>query len=137
MRAERRQIEADLARAAELRSRDVVAEQAAEREAKEALVQPQTVVIVFQETSELDLESEYEFEAVGPSKRLHETLDAIIFAFFMALLAIYMILAAQFNSFLHPARAGRRPVAYTLIDDAQTAVARALNTLRSRSPAPR
>ena len=29
------------------------------------------------------------------------------------------------------------PVAYTLVDDAQTAVVRALRTLRSRSPAPR
>ena len=29
-------------------------------------------------------------------------MDAIIFAFFLALLAIYMILAAQFNSFIHP-----------------------------------
>jgi len=52
--------------------------------------------------SELDLARGYEFEAVGPSKRLHETLDAIVFAFFLALLAIYMILAAQFNSFVHP-----------------------------------
>jgi RND family efflux transporter MFP subunit len=99
MQAERRQIEADLARAEKLRSKNVVAEQqaerltnaldiarSAEREAKEALsmarrnlahtvvrapytgsvakrladegttalVQPQTVVIVFQETSELE-----------------------------------------------------------------------------------
>ena len=29
------------------------------------------------------------------------------------------------------------PVVYTLVDDAQTAVVRALRTLRSRSPAPR
>jgi len=50
----------------------------------------------------LDIEGEYEFEAVGPSKRLHETGEAIRFAFLMALVAIYMLLAAQFNSFVHP-----------------------------------
>jgi HAE1 family hydrophobic/amphiphilic exporter-1 len=52
--------------------------------------------------SALNLTSEYEFEAAGPTKRLRETVEAIIFAFFMALLAIYMILGAQFNSFVHP-----------------------------------
>jgi HAE1 family hydrophobic/amphiphilic exporter-1 len=50
----------------------------------------------------LDLGNDYEFDAVGPSKRLRETVEAVIFAFFVALLAIYMILAAQFNSFVHP-----------------------------------
>jgi HAE1 family hydrophobic/amphiphilic exporter-1 len=51
---------------------------------------------------ELDIGGEYEFDAVGPSKRLRETGDAIRFAFLLALVAIYMILAAQFDSFLHP-----------------------------------
>jgi HAE1 family hydrophobic/amphiphilic exporter-1 len=45
---------------------------------------------------------QYVLRPVGPSERLRETLTAIVFAFFMALLAIYMILAAQFNSFVHP-----------------------------------
>jgi HAE1 family hydrophobic/amphiphilic exporter-1 len=45
---------------------------------------------------------EYVMRPVGPSQRLRETLAAVVFAFFMALLAIYMILAAQFNSFVHP-----------------------------------
>jgi len=121
MRAERRQIKADLARVEKLRSRDVVAEQAAERltnaldvahsaerEASEALamarrnlehtvvrapyagsvtkrladegttalVQPQTVVIVFQETSELEAHAtipEVHFAAiqVGDAALLH------------------------------------------------------------------
>jgi len=121
MRAERRQIEADLARAEKLRSRDVVAEQAAERltnaldvaraaereagealalarrnlehtvvrapyagsvarrladEGTTALVQPQTVVIVFQETSELEAHAtipEVHFAAirVGDAALLH------------------------------------------------------------------
>jgi HAE1 family hydrophobic/amphiphilic exporter-1 len=52
--------------------------------------------------SELGLERGYHFDAEGPSKRLTETVNAVIFAFLMALLAIYMILGAQFNSFVHP-----------------------------------
>jgi len=52
--------------------------------------------------SELGLERGYRFDAEGPSKRLTETVNAVIFAFLMALLAIYMILGAQFNSFVHP-----------------------------------
>jgi HAE1 family hydrophobic/amphiphilic exporter-1 len=52
--------------------------------------------------SELEIGGEYEFEAVGPSKRMRESLAAIGFAFALALVAIYMILAAQFNSFVHP-----------------------------------
>ena len=51
---------------------------------------------------DLDIGREYEFEAVGPTKHLRESLEAIAFAFGLALVAIYMILAAQFNSFLHP-----------------------------------
>jgi HAE1 family hydrophobic/amphiphilic exporter-1 len=52
--------------------------------------------------AELGIGGDYEFAAVGPSKRLRETGAAIRFAFMLALVAIYMILAAQFNSFIHP-----------------------------------
>jgi HAE1 family hydrophobic/amphiphilic exporter-1 len=51
---------------------------------------------------ELGIGGEYEFAAVGQSKRMRETIEAIVFAFGLALVAIYMILAAQFNSFIHP-----------------------------------
>jgi len=51
---------------------------------------------------ELELPAGYEFDAVGPSKRLRETTAAVGFAFVLALVAIYMILASQFNSFVHP-----------------------------------
>lgn len=51
---------------------------------------------------DLGIGGEYEFDAVGPSKRMRETTVAIRFAFMLALLAIYMILAAQFDSFIHP-----------------------------------
>jgi HAE1 family hydrophobic/amphiphilic exporter-1 len=52
--------------------------------------------------SELRLDPGYSFDAMGPARRLRETFDAVVFAFVLALLAIYMILAAQFNSFVHP-----------------------------------
>jgi HAE1 family hydrophobic/amphiphilic exporter-1 len=51
---------------------------------------------------ELGIGGEYEFAAVGPTERMRESLSAILFAFLLALVAIYMILAAQFNSFVHP-----------------------------------
>jgi len=51
---------------------------------------------------ELEIGGEYEFEAVGPTKRMQETAEAVGFAFLLALIAIYMILASQFNSFVHP-----------------------------------
>jgi HAE1 family hydrophobic/amphiphilic exporter-1 len=51
---------------------------------------------------ELGIGGEYEFRAAGPSERLRETLQAVFFAFALALVAIYMILGAQFNSFVHP-----------------------------------
>ncbi len=51
---------------------------------------------------ELGIAGEYELEPVGPSKRLRETTAAVGFAFGLALVAIYMILASQFNSFVHP-----------------------------------
>jgi HAE1 family hydrophobic/amphiphilic exporter-1 len=57
---------------------------------------------VMQLVSELELEPGYRFEAVGPSKRLRETTAAVSFAFLLALVAIYMILASQFDSFVHP-----------------------------------
>ncbi len=51
---------------------------------------------------ELGISGEYELEPIGPSKRLRETTAAVGFAFALALVAIYMILASQFNSFIHP-----------------------------------
>ncbi len=51
---------------------------------------------------ELEIGGEYQLRPAGPSQRMRETLEAVIFAFGLALIAIYMILAAQFNSFIHP-----------------------------------
>jgi HAE1 family hydrophobic/amphiphilic exporter-1 len=51
---------------------------------------------------QMQLEPGYSFDAVGPSRRLRESFEAVVFAFGLALVAIYMILAAQFDSFVHP-----------------------------------
>ncbi len=51
---------------------------------------------------ELGVGGEYEIQPVGSSERLQETTRAVIFAFALALVAIYMLLASQFNSFIHP-----------------------------------
>jgi hydrophobic/amphiphilic exporter-1 (mainly G- bacteria), HAE1 family len=52
--------------------------------------------------AELGIGGEYELVPVGPSERLRETTAAVGFAFGLALIAIYMILASQFDSFVHP-----------------------------------
>jgi HAE1 family hydrophobic/amphiphilic exporter-1 len=51
---------------------------------------------------DLGITGEYELEAIGPTQRLRETIAAVGFAFAVGLIAMYMILAAQFNSFVHP-----------------------------------
>ena len=51
---------------------------------------------------ELGITGDYELQPIGPSKRLRETTAAIGFDFALALVATYMILASQFNSFIHP-----------------------------------
>lgn len=53
--------------------------------------------------NDLDLPAGYSWSAEGRSKRMKETGAAIGFAFMLALIALYMILASQFNSFAQPA----------------------------------
>lgn len=50
----------------------------------------------------LDLPSGYSISYEGSSEQIEETGRAILFAFSMALVALYMILASQFNSFGQP-----------------------------------
>ncbi|MCP4039789.1 MAG: efflux RND transporter permease subunit, partial [bacterium] len=59
-------------------------------------------VEVMRFVDELGLDAAVEIEPAGEPKRMRESLEAIGFAFSLALVAIYMILAAQFNSFAHP-----------------------------------
>jgi HAE1 family hydrophobic/amphiphilic exporter-1 len=51
----------------------------------------------------LGLPEGYEIAAVGPAESMAETARAIGFAFLLAMLAMYMILASQFDSFVQPA----------------------------------
>ena len=53
--------------------------------------------------SEIGLPLGYQGKHEGTAKRMQETAAAIVFAFMLALLALYMILASQFNSFTQPA----------------------------------
>jgi HAE1 family hydrophobic/amphiphilic exporter-1 len=50
----------------------------------------------------LDLPPGYSYEFVGRAKALQETNVGFIFAFLLSFLFMYMILAAQFESFVHP-----------------------------------
>ncbi|HYB13411.1 MAG TPA: efflux RND transporter permease subunit, partial [Myxococcota bacterium] len=51
---------------------------------------------------ELGVRGEYQLVPVGTAENMAETVSAISFAFLLALTALYMILASQFNSFVHP-----------------------------------
>ena len=51
---------------------------------------------------ELGIQGEYEIKAAGQTEHMAENVAAISFAFMLALAALYMILASQFNSFVHP-----------------------------------
>jgi HAE1 family hydrophobic/amphiphilic exporter-1 len=50
----------------------------------------------------LNVDEGYEISAVGQTDDMQETIDNVIFAFVLAMIAMYMILASQFNSFAHP-----------------------------------
>jgi len=53
-------------------------------------------------SQDLGVGGAYELAAAGRTKRLEETVDAVFLAFGLGLIAIYMILASQFNSFVQP-----------------------------------
>ena len=50
----------------------------------------------------MDLKNGYQASYRGASEQVGETLQAVVFAFGLALVALYMILAGQFNSFSQP-----------------------------------
>jgi len=50
----------------------------------------------------MDLPSEYRWEFIGQAKSLNDTMSNFFIAFGLAFLFMYMILAAQFESFVHP-----------------------------------
>jgi HAE1 family hydrophobic/amphiphilic exporter-1 len=51
---------------------------------------------------EMDLPPEYRFEFIGRAKMLAESNENFMIAFLLAFVFMYMILAAQFESFVHP-----------------------------------
>jgi HAE1 family hydrophobic/amphiphilic exporter-1 len=51
---------------------------------------------------EVGITGDYHLVPVGATESMDETVHAIAFAFFLAMTALYMILASQFNSFVHP-----------------------------------
>lgn len=51
---------------------------------------------------EMDIPSDIVVKFVGKAEMMNETKTAIMFALMMALVALYMILASQFNSFVQP-----------------------------------
>jgi HAE1 family hydrophobic/amphiphilic exporter-1 len=53
--------------------------------------------------AEVGLPQGYSGTFIGQAERMKESVDAIGFAFMLALLSLYMILASQFNSFSQPA----------------------------------
>ncbi|MBA4019223.1 MAG: AcrB/AcrD/AcrF family protein [Pirellula sp.] len=50
----------------------------------------------------LDLPADYRWEFLGQAKNLNDTMANFVIAFGLAFLFMYMILAAQFESFVHP-----------------------------------
>ena len=50
----------------------------------------------------LDLPNDYRWEFIGQAKNLNDTMANFLIAFGLAFLFMYMILAAQFESFVHP-----------------------------------
>ena len=50
----------------------------------------------------LDLPADYRWEFIGQAKNLNDTMANFVIAFGLAFLFMYMILAAQFESFVHP-----------------------------------
>jgi len=50
----------------------------------------------------IDLPSDYRWEFIGQAKNLNDTMANFVIAFGLAFLFMYMILAGQFESFVHP-----------------------------------
>ena len=50
----------------------------------------------------LDLPADYRWEFIGQAKNLNDTMASFVLAFGLAFLFMYMILAAQFESLVHP-----------------------------------
>ena len=59
-------------------------------------------IALAEKTARKFLPEDYEVKVSGGSEGLGETFNSLYFALWLGLIAAYMVLAAQFNSFLHP-----------------------------------
>ena len=57
---------------------------------------------ILKAASELDLPAGYQVTPFGQSRELERTKNAFLFAFLMSFVFMYLVLAAQFESWLHP-----------------------------------
>lgn len=62
----------------------------------------QAVDLILEKLKSMDLPPTYQFEFIGQAKMLAEQISSFIIAFNLSFLFMYMILAAQFESFVHP-----------------------------------
>lgn len=62
----------------------------------------QAVDQILQKLKSMDLPPTYQYEFIGQAKMLAEQVSSFIIAFNLSFLFMYMILAAQFESFVHP-----------------------------------
>ncbi|RLS56990.1 MAG: efflux RND transporter permease subunit, partial [Planctomycetota bacterium] len=68
----------------------------------EGMATGQAVDLITAKLKTLDLPPTYQFEFLGQAKMLAEQVSSFIIAFNLSFLFMYMILAAQFESFVHP-----------------------------------
>lgn len=68
----------------------------------EGMATGQAVDLITAKLKTLELPPTYQFEFLGQAKMLAEQVSSFIIAFNLSFLFMYMILAAQFESFVHP-----------------------------------
>jgi hydrophobic/amphiphilic exporter-1 (mainly G- bacteria), HAE1 family len=68
----------------------------------EGMVLGDAIILVAQKIKEMNLPPEYQYEFLGQAKLQSESDSNFMVAFLLAFIFMYMILAAQFESLLHP-----------------------------------
>jgi HAE1 family hydrophobic/amphiphilic exporter-1 len=69
---------------------------------KPGFTQSRVSAAITQAVKEMNLPPDYEFAAAGNIKELNRTLRGFALAFLLSFIFMYIVLAAQFESFLHP-----------------------------------
>jgi HAE1 family hydrophobic/amphiphilic exporter-1 len=68
----------------------------------EGMVTGKAVDLITEKIKSLDLPPTYQYEFIGQAKMLSEQVSSFVIAFNLSFLFMYMILAGQFESFVHP-----------------------------------